>query len=500
VNLPEDAIFAALNIDVSHSLAAGLVDSLDFLTGYPYGCVEQTMSRFLPDVLVKQTLDKLGIVNEELERELPKMVEDGLQRLYRFQHWDGGWGWWEGDETGAYQTAYVVYGLNEAKKAGFAVDENVLQRGIEALRAPLQDTEDLNLKAYILYVLTNCGQGDVSLARSIFDRRSGMDLYAQAYLSMALNLLGDSPKAKVIVEELAGQAVVSATMAHWKERERSWEMMSSDGRTTALILQAMVALEPDNPLIPKAVRWLMRTRLGGYWRTTQETAATIIALTDYLAITGELEADYSYRVYVNGQLVGEGKVDRDNVAEGRGFVVGGLVPGDNEVKIVKEGRGKLYFATTLRYYQERDALEPSRSLDGPIVHRDYLDPETDEPLAEYRVGDLIKVKLTVELPDELWYMVVEDPLPAGCEAVNYTLRTAGVRKGEYEYYWSHPELRDEKAVFFTTYMWEGVHEYSYLIRATTPGRFRAMPTEVTPMYEPDIWGRSASAVFEIASK
>jgi uncharacterized protein YfaS (alpha-2-macroglobulin family) len=241
----------------------------------------------------------------------------------------------------------------------------------------------------------------------------------------------------------------------------------------------------------------MRNRLGGYWRTTQETAATIIALADYLAVSGELEADYRYQVTVNGELLGEEVVTRENVAEHREFVVTDLVTGDNEIKIVKEGAGRLYFATTLRYYLERDRIEADQSPGGPTLNRQYLHPETGVPMREVHVGDLIQVKLTAELPRDLWYVIVEDPLPAGAEAVNFTLATSGVRGGEFQVYWSHPELRDEKAVFFTTYLWKGVQQYTYLIRATTAGRFRALPAEITPMYEPEVWGRSSSALFDI---
>ena len=172
LNLPKDAFAAKLTVETAGSLAAGLVDSLQYLTGYPYGCVEQTMSRFLPDVLVQQALDRLGIDNPKLRAELPKQVEDSLTRLYGFQHYDGGWGWWEGDQSDPRITAYVVYGLNEAKRAGFSVDAAVLKKGAMFLREPLATTSDLNLKTYTVYVLSEYGEGDISLARSLLDRQA----------------------------------------------------------------------------------------------------------------------------------------------------------------------------------------------------------------------------------------------------------------------------------------------------------------------------------------
>ncbi len=113
-------------------------------------------------------------------------------------------------------------------------------------------------------------------------------------------------------------------------------------------------------------------------------------------------------------------------------------------------------------------------------------------------GRQVRVRLTVDMPREGWYMMVTDPLPAGFEAINYSLNTSGVEPmGKSNYYWSRPDLRDDRAVFFSTYMWKGKHVYTYLIRATSSGTFRALPAEVTPMYEPEVWGRSASAEFVV---
>ncbi len=497
LSLPTSAWFPSLEIDLSPSLAAGLIDSLEYLTGYPYGCVEQTMSRFLPDVLVAQLLDRLDLKNERLSAELPAQVESGLQRLYRFQHYDGGWGWWEGGESEPYQTAYVVYGLTEARRAGYEVNEEVLQRGQEFLQYSLLETHDLDLKAYVSYVLAEYGEGDLSLARSLSERRHRMGLYAQAYLALALDILEGSREANSIVDGLASEAIETAHTAHWEEKGHNRAAMSSDGRTTALILQAMLTFDPENPLIPKTVRWLMWTRWGGHWRSTQETAATIIALSEYLALSGEHGADFSYQVFLNGELIAEEVVAPENIATHRELKVVDLVPGDNEIRIVKEGDGQLYLATTLHYHAEKESLEAARSLKGPLIERQYEHPESGELLTSYQVGDLIRVRLTIEIPEDMWYVIVEDPLPAGTEAVNGTLNTTAIGEVGGRYYWSHSDLRDEKAVFFTTHLWEGVHECTYVIRATTAGVFTAMPTEVTPMYEPDVWGRSTSAVLQI---
>ncbi|MDE3092035.1 MAG: hypothetical protein KGJ80_21895, partial [Chloroflexota bacterium] len=303
VTAPSHARFTTYQLTLSPSLAAGLIDSLQYLTGYPYGCVEQTMSRFLPDVLVKQTLDKLQIKNDRLQKELPKQVEDSLTRLYAFQHGDGGWGWWEADDSQLYETAYVIYGLLQARKAGYKVDENAIKRALDFLKMPLINTNDYNLKVYIAYVMAEAGQGDPALARAMIGRQDSMSFYSRALLALLLHSFGEDASAKTIVSDLEKRAVETAQHAHWEESQTDnahWEYLNSNGRTTATILRALLALDPQSPLAPKTVRYLMLNRFGGYWRTTQETAQTIIALTDYLAQTGELDAAYSYEVFMDG--------------------------------------------------------------------------------------------------------------------------------------------------------------------------------------------------------
>jgi uncharacterized protein YfaS (alpha-2-macroglobulin family) len=499
INVPRDATFATLKLSTSPSLAAGLVDSLEYLVGFPYGCIEQTMSRFLPSVLVKQALDKLQIKNDKIEKDLPKQVEDGLTRLYAFQHEDGGWGWWESDDSQPYQTAYVLYGLLQAKKAGYKVDENVIKRATRFLRQPLVDTTDYDLKVYLAYVLAEAGQGDAALARAMIDKQDKMSLNSRALLALLLQSVGEETRAKEIVAALAKLATETTQTAYWAESDtarRRWEFFISNGRTTATILRALLALDPQSPLIPKTVRYLMQNRLGGYWRTTQETAQVLIALTDFLAQSRELEAASTYEVFVDGRTQFVASVQRENIAKGRDLTLR-LAPGTHEIRIVKQGTGRVYYASALTYYADVERVGAAKSLDGFTVSREYLDPKTNKPLTSFKVGDIVRVKLTVDVPRESWYTMVTDPLPAGFEAINYSLNTSGVEPGGERFYWSHPDLRDNRAVFFTTYLWKGKHTYTYLIRATTSGTFRALPAEVTPMYEPEVWGRSTSVEISV---
>ena len=77
------------------------------------------MSRFLPAVVASSAMKRQGIENKEIAEVLPVMVQHGLQRLYGFQHDDGGWGWWKHDETDEFMTTYVIFGLISAQQGGY---------------------------------------------------------------------------------------------------------------------------------------------------------------------------------------------------------------------------------------------------------------------------------------------------------------------------------------------------------------------------------------------
>ncbi|MBI4314712.1 MAG: Ig-like domain-containing protein, partial [Chloroflexi bacterium] len=119
-----DASQGRLSVELSPSLAAGMTAGLDYLEHYPYECTEQTISRFLPNVLTYRALQKLGISDPALEARLTSLVNAGAQRLYSKQHPDGGWGWWVTDESNAFITAYALFGLNRAKEAGFNITQS----------------------------------------------------------------------------------------------------------------------------------------------------------------------------------------------------------------------------------------------------------------------------------------------------------------------------------------------------------------------------------------
>jgi uncharacterized protein YfaS (alpha-2-macroglobulin family) len=531
--LPErlDPTQGELSIQLDPSLAASMRGGLQYLEQYPYDCIEQTISRFLPNVITYRALEKLGISNAELEARLPQYVSVGLQRIYALQHYDGGWGWWLADDSHPFISAYVLLGMNAAQGTGFAVSRDVMDRAARyltgTLDAPLGELRyQNNVRAFVLYALADYGQGDLGRSVALFEKRGSLDTYGKAFLLMALRILEPEQDARVntLLSDLTNAAILSATGAHWEEETVDYWTMNTNTRSTAIVLESLVRSDPRNPVIPNAVRWLMTARKAGHWETTQETAWSVMALTDYMVASGELQAGYDFQVSLNGKELGQGTVttqDLDRTRELSAAVVDLLRDEMNHVVLQRlatqaqptagQDRGQLYYSMYLRYYLP---VEDVGALDrGIVVSRQYaLLDAPNQPVDTAQVGDVLRVKLTLIAPNDLHYLVVEDPLPAGSEALDISLKTTRTTYQEPELieqsgmpssraaYWSYfaeSELRDEKIVLFATYLGKGTYEYTYLIRASIPGRFLTMPTQAYEMYFPEVYGRSDGTVFTI---
>jgi uncharacterized protein YfaS (alpha-2-macroglobulin family) len=274
-----------------------------------------------------------------------------------------------------------------------------------------------------------------------------------------------------------------------------------------LALDAIVRVRPADPIVPKIVRWLMAHRAPDGWGTTQETAYTVVALTDYLRASGELNSGAAYRVVVNDQLVQQGTLSGKQIQQTIRIPATQLRDGANRIRLERDrDYGQLYYKIT----QHALIAGSTDRAAGPIaVTRTYLTLKSGKPITTVQPGDVIKVAVKVTMPDDGWYVAIEDPLPGGLEGVNERLNTTSFTarpQGYYEerdeffyqdYGYNNKEIHDDRVVFFVTHLGKGTHTFTYLARATQAGVFSSMPAQVYLMYAPEQWGRSASGVITV---
>jgi len=503
-----------VRLTLNRSMSGTLLNGLEYLTGYPYGCVEQTMSRALPNAVVAHAAEELGVGGLEMQSRLEPLIKASIQRLYGLQHSDGGWGWWTDDISDPYQTAWVLFGLGVMEDSGYSIEPKVLDHAAKWLEDQMGSDSQLDIRtqAYALYSMAQAGRGELEktqalVATSIYE----LDPFSQAALALALNRLNEKEQAQAILDILSQSALKETEYVYWPQPSYDGEYhsktMASSVRTTALVLLAYAEIQPKNMLVPGIVKYLADQRQGIYgWGTTNETSFTILALTEHLVHVENTLGNTPYEVLVNSKSLAFGTLEVGNSSAGIDIPLAELKDGLNSLVVKTQADNLIYFDLSTRY----DLLRRGVDAGGNIqVIRSYLDPSTRKPIESFKAGQLVKVEVRVQIPENTYFLAVEDYLPGGLEALNEGLSAANQvsmdswgYEGYQPYYWeeygyNYKEVRGDRVVFFITSFEKGTRTFTYSARATTTGQFVALPAQAYAMYDLSLWGRSTSTNVQI---
>lgn len=509
----------ALTVSVEPTLVGAMVGALDYLAQYPYGCVEQTLSRFVPAVITLRVIRQLGLHKPELEAKLPDMIQAGLSRLRDFQHSDGGWGWWKDDPSDLYMTAYVLQGLSQAARADVAVEPDMLARAERYLTAHLIDVADQpDLTAFMLYALTQVrnasspGEAVKAAFERLWEQRERLNSYTRALFALACWYNNQPEMATTIGHNMRNGVVVDKETgtAHWGSAGGYYRWSDGPVEATAFSLRALLLVEPESELVEQSMLWLVRNRRGSRWESTKDTALAIRALVDYVRGIAEDKADWRAEVEVNGRRVATLRVTPESLWDFNGKIeipASALQTGRNEIVIRRIGSGTLYASAWLTYFTREQEIKPAgnevfaqrqffRTVVRPTLSGAYKTVREElKPGMALRSGERVEVELTLEAKNDYEYLVVEDLKAAGMEP---TAVKSGFDGGGGLL--AHRELRDEKTAFFITRLPQGKHKLKYELRAEVPGTFAALPALVHAMYVPEIRANSAGAKVEIRDK
>ena len=529
--LPEviDAREGALNIQLDASLAAALIESLEATEDleYPHVCAHSVANRLLPNVATLQAIQKLALNQPELATRLNDLIQAEITQLIDLAKPQGGWGWCYSQEQDPVLTAHILFSLMQAEAAGYTVPPRLMTEATDYLAGTLPTPDTvvepyrLNQQIFILYVLAQRNETfPAYLETYMRDYRSQLSPYARALLALTYELtdpLSDNPT--TLLSDLNGEVVLSATGAHWEDANRHYRSLSSDIRSTAIVIEALVQLTPDNNLLPQAVRWLMAARQAQMWPTLHETAWSIFALTNWMAATGELEADYQYTLAVNTTQQAQGNFASADILTGESLSlpISELVLDDvNYLDFQRtEGNGRLYYTVHL------DSFIPAESVTavsrGMSLQRAYYDAacdpdqETCEPITQIQAGQQVRVELTLVAPNNGLYVTLEDYFPAGTEAIDSGLATSASGFGggtthvdePYRYgywgwwYFNRIEYRDDRIQFFANFLPAGTYQYTYFLQATIPGEYQVRPSLAQQEFFPEVFGRADGMRFAI---
>ena len=506
LTLPDDfdPARASVSLRVFPSTYEVVCRELRSLAQYPYGCVEQTMSRFMPDVLVAQALKAAKIEDRTLQAELPKMVSRGLQALYGYQNDDGGWVWFRERQSDPFMTAYVLWGLGQAKGAGYGVDQNVLTRGVDALRRLLQKEKLGDAKAYMAMSLAAAEGATPTGNRAVYDvfaAHESLRPHGLAFLMMALDAVGLTKEAKTLGAKLLSQATDSERGLQWPgSRDRSSRFQQFSGiEVSGYALRALALAGGEAATLDRAAKSLALA-LGPGRCPTKEAAAAVYGLAEHLRVRGITKDEQrGFVLRINGK-------EADRAVPPNLFR-----PGANAID-AKLAKGSLLYTLAVECFSRDRDLKPGGTLF--VVTREYYaapptgaNPREELDLAklpkasERKVGEdlVVAIRLTAKQPAR--YVIIEDPIPSGFEIVDRSWltqrerdRMRWQRHPAHADRFTHAEARDDRMTFFLSEIPSGKERtILYRLKAETPGEYAVMPAQAFEMYEPTKGGNSGSA-------
>jgi uncharacterized protein YfaS (alpha-2-macroglobulin family) len=487
-----------LMVQIAPSMATTMLDALPYLIDYPYGCTEQTMSRFLPAAITAKTLRDLGLKPETAMqkmfggveqstadathpegardlKQLDAITKESLERLYNFQHADGGWGWWKDGDSDHFMTAYVLWGMTLAHQAGIEVKQDVAARAASYLDKELVEEEaNYDQQAWMLHALavysgaagaSSSGTASASPASAgtitqfqskafdnLFANRDRLNAYTRALLALAAHNLGYRDKAKTLVENLENGVKIDAKpdtsivqqgpqssdpsvigTAHWGEDGVYWRWSEGGIEATSFALRALLAVDPQNRLIEPVTNWLVKNRRGAQWSNTRDTAIVVLTLNDYLRTSKELQPQLSYELIVNSTSIATKQITAtDALGAPSKFEIPREVirDGMNEISIRRtSGDGPLYFSAQAKFFSLEEPIQAAgneifvrrqyfKLVNHPTLLKGFVSERV--PLNDgdtVKSGERVETVITIEAKNNYEYLLFEDLKPAGLEAV-----------------------------------------------------------------------------------
>jgi uncharacterized protein YfaS (alpha-2-macroglobulin family) len=529
---------------------------------YPYYCSEQVASAATPIVTLYRTQRSLKGVTL-LKGNPRKEIETAVGVLSRRQRSDGGIGYWDtNDWTTPWLSAYAGLLLLEARSAGIAVSDTVLNRLADFLRRSIDDPEPIRAPVRHWYGEAQSSLSDQVAAADFLSR------LGRPHIAAENDLLRNAPQlawedrarlAEVLARRKAMKAARGLLAPAWAatkvegrratvpEAARSQRhYFHSRLRPVGRLLTATLAVDSAHALIGPLVETLVQQGRAGVleWWNTQDYAAVVGALAAFERRTRAGQAR-AFTVHGGGrQLFASPGVAataaRAAIGDSSMALLGLLTDATSDrpslrVALTASGAGSpIYYYLTVHEVPRARPVNPEDK--GIRVERWYETYDRPEPVVSVREGELVRVRLRLTVPSDRQFLIVDDALPAGLEAVDLSLRTASLtpgpgvgqetrylspeeaeggeqESGESDHYWyygrwdsgwwspfDHKEIRDDRVVYSATVLWKGTYTLTYVARATTPGVFIRPPAHAEEMYNPALFGRSDGGVFTVMQK
>ena len=529
-----------LELQLSSTALGGLEEGMRQLIDYPYGCLEQLSSRLVPFVALREISRVFHVEPPGMVKDPDEVVRTTVQKLEQLQQPSGGFLYWPtGSCTYAWPSIYATLALHRARELGYPVKRETLDlaRRFLAQKAAGKPSCDHEIvgretRIFALQVLARMGDPRPSYYDELYVEKDKLPLFAKALLADAMAIgKGNPARAQALLQDLLDSARETTREVHFEENNAvSYApFLSSDTRTTGMVLQTLVDLKPAHPYVAKIARYLSGVRKGGEYRNTQEAAYALMGLAEVVRARERATPDFTGRVRLGDkEIAAQPFKGRSLAIATQQLAMKELLgqQGALPLSFQADGTGNLYYTALLRY---APAVMPTAPRNEGIFVQRWFEPfETPGKVAQdFGAGELARVQVRVATSQERSFVAIEVPLPAGLEAVDTSLATSrqqgraresdeesrGEGDGEEtttmdesegfaNSFWSpfnYSEKRDDRVVFFADHLPPGVHTLSFVARATTPGKFVLKPAHAGEMYAPEVFGRSDGGTLSIVA-
>lgn len=471
-----------ITLSLAPSLYGSLLPSMQYLIHYPYGCVEQITSTFVPAIIAKQNPDMYGeyLKDEDLDTD----IKAGVLKLSDMQKPDGGWSWWRQLNDNSFITAYVVEYLSNVRDLGFDVKD--------ALG---------NARGYLKYLPQNSSQEEIinrAYGLSFYPDENkisvGFDNVTPDILALAImtNIkAGNKDPQTNGLSKLISLAKNQGEDVYWTAGSQA--DFGSINASTALAVRAMIAGGADRDLIANAVRFLLRSRTNVYWSNSFATSQTVAAITGFAKTGNENNPNYILDVSLNAESIKSEKVKNiQQKIKDVNILATKIKDGGSNLTVRKSGEGQIYSTLVINEWTADMNTQPKEN--GISIKREYLDKDGNV-YKKIGVGDEITVRFTVPgLETSYNYGILSDELPSGLVPVNESFKNEQYDDNQQSNNWQNAsvDIIRSGANFYLYQINPGENVFTYRARAVNAGEFLVPPAKVSLMYSPEVWGRTGA--------
>jgi len=505
-----------LYLTIDSTIASSLAGAIKFLDIYPYDCLEQVTSKLFSRVLFP------GLAGGNAD----------LSLVVRFANSDGGFSYWDDPaprRSSYYVSLRVAHLLSAARGKGMKLPDAI---DLDALLDYIDkgwESHDTYLKAYAAYVLSAYGKNVKARVDTLAQMGDEVGVFGYGFLGLSYYAMGDTRSAQTVLARLKNFVRVGTRTVTLVGTVNDWLWYGGDIQAKALLLMLYARIQPGSQLVMGLANDLLITNKTGYWENTSNAGWALQAFSEIVTRGGEANADFTASVKLgNSEIASRGFKGfskapfarqvpaRDLTAiagkeQGQAVAGGKLLP----LTFALKGRGTLYYTAELRYSIPVAGVEPRD--EGIGIATEILDEKGAAVSGtDLGLGQVYTMKVVFYSSRDRTFLALRAPIPSGAEPIDGSLVTSQIVKptagqgaqaeseegdtsyeGDYGYAGYTTRIYDNEVRFFFDQVSRGRHEVNFLFRTTTPGVYPTPPVQAQLMYQPEVFGRTAGAVYRI---